>query len=237
MYVKGVPYSTRANDVWALGVILVNLTCGRNPWKQATAVDDTFRAYLSDPNFLRKILPVSPELNSLLKRIFTLNPQKRITLSELREAIEDIPAFTMSEEELLTAHAAARKVAVQQQTAQSPRPKPRVVIAPPTPIIVTSPSLRSNSPPPSLSPTTFRHQQEESSGSDGSIILTPEVVPVQDGPLAVIPEGDLDGGWSEGPVQQVFIGKRRDSVPVKEQPAPIVGRGFLRDVVRKIRAL
>ncbi|OAC97832.1 hypothetical protein MUCCIDRAFT_122503, partial [Mucor lusitanicus CBS 277.49] len=38
-------YSTQKNDIWSLGVILINLTAGRNPWKQATVKNATFAAY------------------------------------------------------------------------------------------------------------------------------------------------------------------------------------------------
>ncbi len=87
-------YASAPNDVWSLGVILVNLTCGRNPWKRASMDDSTFRAYVRDPNFLRKILPLSPELDSILRRIFECNPARRISTSELRELIIACPSFT-----------------------------------------------------------------------------------------------------------------------------------------------
>jgi len=87
-------YATAPNDVWSLGVILVNLTCGRNPWKRASFEDSTFRAYMKDPKFLRSILPVSVELDSILKRIFEFNPAKRITIPELRDLILRCPRFT-----------------------------------------------------------------------------------------------------------------------------------------------
>lgn len=92
------PYSSYAsapNDVWSLGVILVNLSCGRNPWKRASSEDSTFRAYLKDPQFLRSILPLSPELNSILRRIFECDPQKRISIQELRRLIVECPRFTI----------------------------------------------------------------------------------------------------------------------------------------------
>ncbi|KAK5084542.1 Serine/threonine protein kinase [Lithohypha guttulata] len=89
-------YASAPNDVWSLGVMLVNLTCGRNPWKKASPEDSTFRAYLKDPNFLTSILPVAPELNLILRRIFECDPQQRISLAELREVILACPRFTVS---------------------------------------------------------------------------------------------------------------------------------------------
>ncbi|KAL1933664.1 hypothetical protein VTP01DRAFT_7754 [Rhizomucor pusillus] len=91
---KRIGYATAPNDVWALGVILVNLAAGRNPWRQASLSDETFYAYLSDPNFLLKILPISRELNQILKRIFCIDPLRRISLNELRERIKRCKYFT-----------------------------------------------------------------------------------------------------------------------------------------------
>lgn len=87
-------YASAPNDVWSLGVILVNLTCGRNPWKRASYEDSTFRAYMKDPKFLRSILPISAELDSIMRRIFEFNPVKRITIPELRDLIMRCPRFT-----------------------------------------------------------------------------------------------------------------------------------------------
>ena len=87
-------YAAAPNDVWSLGVILVNLTCGRNPWKKASPEDSTFRAFLQDPKFLTSILRISPELNMILRRIFECDPHKRITLQELRDLIISCPWLT-----------------------------------------------------------------------------------------------------------------------------------------------
>lgn len=87
-------YASAPNDVWSLGVILVNLTCGRNPWKKASLEDSTFRAYRKDPQFLRSILPVSSELDAILGRVFECDPQKRVTLPELRNLILACPRLT-----------------------------------------------------------------------------------------------------------------------------------------------
>ena len=87
-------FASAPNDVWSMGVILVNLTCGRNPWKQASFEDTAFQAYIKDPKFLGSILPLSAELDSILRCIFEYNPAKRITIPGLRELILRCPRFT-----------------------------------------------------------------------------------------------------------------------------------------------
>ncbi|KAK4993671.1 Serine/threonine protein kinase [Elasticomyces elasticus] len=87
-------YASAPNDVWSLGVILVNLTCGRNPWKRASMEDSTFRSYMKDRSFLRSILPLSEGLDFILRRIFTYNPADRITVPELRDLIMRCPTLT-----------------------------------------------------------------------------------------------------------------------------------------------
>ena len=87
-------YASGPNDVWSLGIILVNLTCGRNPWKRASMDDSTFRAYRSNPRFLSSILPLSPELDFILSRIFEHDPRRRIRIPELRNLILRCNSFT-----------------------------------------------------------------------------------------------------------------------------------------------
>lgn len=87
-------YASGPNDVWSLGIILVNLTCGRNPWKRACMEDSTFRAYRNNPRFLSSILPLSSELDFILSRIFETDPRKRISIPELRTLILGCSRFT-----------------------------------------------------------------------------------------------------------------------------------------------
>jgi serine/threonine protein kinase len=81
-------------------VILVNLTCGRNPWKQASCEDSTYRAFSKNPDFLKTILPLSDELNSILGMIFESNPEKRISVSELKVRIRACQTFTTTQTQL-----------------------------------------------------------------------------------------------------------------------------------------
>ncbi|ORY96164.1 kinase-like domain-containing protein [Syncephalastrum racemosum] len=91
-------YATAPNDIWSLGIILINLAAGRNPWLQACLDDESFRSYLADRDYIYKILPVSRELNTILKRILCIDPSRRINLQELREAIQQCKYFTRTRE-------------------------------------------------------------------------------------------------------------------------------------------
>ncbi|KAJ7158294.1 kinase-like domain-containing protein [Mycena crocata] len=87
-------YSPMFNDIWSLGIVLLNLTTGRNPWKAATLSDSTFRAYLHDPaEFLTTVLPIAPQLNAILVRMLEIDWRHRMTIPELRVALEGVINF------------------------------------------------------------------------------------------------------------------------------------------------
>ncbi|KAI0355473.1 Pkinase-domain-containing protein [Trametes cingulata] len=92
---KKAPYATAPSDVWALGTILCNLMTGRNPWHVASPkTDDGFRYYLRDgAPWLRQYLRISKPASELLARIFTVDPERRITIPELRKAVLAIDSF------------------------------------------------------------------------------------------------------------------------------------------------
>ena len=98
--IKTDSYSTRHNDVWALGVILTNMITGRNPWRYAISEDDCFAAYTHDVDFLKKVLPISSGVNDILKKVFTVNPLRRISLPALRSRILELNAFFMDDHDL-----------------------------------------------------------------------------------------------------------------------------------------
>ncbi|KXN86507.1 Negative regulator of sexual conjugation and meiosis [Leucoagaricus sp. SymC.cos] len=87
-------YSPMHNDIWSLGIILLNLATGRNPWKSATADDPTFQAYLRSPSsFLPSVLPISPEVNKILVGMLNVDYRRRSTLREVRRAIAQVTSF------------------------------------------------------------------------------------------------------------------------------------------------
>ncbi|KAG9017119.1 hypothetical protein FRB90_001682 [Tulasnella sp. 427] len=95
-----IPYSSRLADVWALGVVLVNLSCARNPWFKAEPNEATFAAYCSNNDYLRYILPITNDLNNVLKRVFRLDPTQRITLTDFIDEVRRIRRFTLDYQEL-----------------------------------------------------------------------------------------------------------------------------------------
>lgn len=87
-------YSPLFNDVWSLGIILLNLLTGRNPWKSASLNDPTFCAYLQDPTrFLPTVLPISDEVNALLVRVLDVDWRRRLTVTEMKEYVRRIDNF------------------------------------------------------------------------------------------------------------------------------------------------
>ena len=111
-------YSTAANDVWSLGVILVNLICGRNPWKQACPADDTFREYLRNPDFLKEILPISEGVNSILKRVFTFRAEARCSIADLRKMVRSVDRLTATAAEIKSRQEMARQAAAEAHAAR-----------------------------------------------------------------------------------------------------------------------
>lgn len=98
------PYDAKIADVWSLGVMLVNMIAGRNPWTSATMEDQCFLRSMTKPGYLQKMLPISDEAVAILQRIFTYDPKMRITVPKLREAILKVKTFFMTKEQLAKSH-------------------------------------------------------------------------------------------------------------------------------------
>ncbi|KAH9852571.1 kinase-like domain-containing protein [Lenzites betulinus] len=94
------PYSTSRSDIWALGVILLNMVTGHRPWDKATLEDDQFLSFLEEEEWLRDVFPISKGLNDILRNIFTIIPSAALTLPEIRREIRNLDTFYMSEQEV-----------------------------------------------------------------------------------------------------------------------------------------
>ncbi|GJE86675.1 serine/threonine protein kinase-like protein [Phanerochaete sordida] len=89
------------NDIWALGIILVNMLAGGvMPWAVASADDGWYQAFIAAPDFLRYTLPVSREAAHILQRMLTEREADCVSLAELRVLVACADRFFMSDAEI-----------------------------------------------------------------------------------------------------------------------------------------
>lgn len=86
-------YATRLGDIWALGVILVNMLTGCTPWDKAVTTDKDFNDFLHNDDYLRRTFAISEETIIMLERMFSIDPISRLTLDEVRSSFLEIPTF------------------------------------------------------------------------------------------------------------------------------------------------
>jgi len=91
----GLECNSKGSDVWALGVILINMIFGQNPWSSADMENPTFNMFIrKDPDVLQRKLGLSDEFNRVVKRMFSKNVFDRYSLDELRQEVNRIEVFT-----------------------------------------------------------------------------------------------------------------------------------------------
>jgi len=92
-------YSPAKADIWALGITILNIVFGRNPWKTPSATDDfIFADFHRDPLSLCDVFPtMSNDLFTVLSLALCIDPSKR-DLDLLRNAVVDLHSWTTDEE-------------------------------------------------------------------------------------------------------------------------------------------
>lgn len=105
------PFSTRASDIWSLGIIFTNLVACRNPWAKAAFTDDHYRNYVVDANYMRQLLPISEEAADIIRRTLDPDPNARIQIPELRRRVLAVRTFRMSDAEIARRESFLREVA------------------------------------------------------------------------------------------------------------------------------
>ncbi|KAJ3287441.1 hypothetical protein HK104_008575 [Borealophlyctis nickersoniae] len=87
-------YATAPNDVWALGVMLINILTSQNPWVEPIATDPLYAAYTGgEPDTFKSQFGFSDELDKILHRIFDVVPSRRPTVQQFKSAVCDITRF------------------------------------------------------------------------------------------------------------------------------------------------
>ncbi|KAJ2999043.1 hypothetical protein HDV02_003736 [Globomyces sp. JEL0801] len=87
------PYLPAANDVWSLGVILINLLTGKNPWHKPSKKDSHFRCHILS-TFAQDSFQVkfgfSLSLCQVLRKVFSLDPHSRPTPKQFSMMLENV---------------------------------------------------------------------------------------------------------------------------------------------------
>ncbi|KAH9924153.1 kinase-like domain-containing protein [Fomitopsis serialis] len=105
-------YSTKRADVWALGIILVNMITGLGPWEKAVTEDPRFCEHLLDDGYLERVIPASRGVIQVLKKVFRINPQSRPSLEQLRQSIVNLDNLFPARKEVETSTPALSSVLV-----------------------------------------------------------------------------------------------------------------------------
>jgi serine/threonine protein kinase len=91
------PYDAAASDIWSLGILLLALLFGRNPWQEATQEDLAFAKFSSDPVSLKTSL--FPELSNdclqFLQSVLCVDPLQRATVQEMKQQFIQLKTLTV----------------------------------------------------------------------------------------------------------------------------------------------
>lgn len=81
------PYDTAKSDIWSLGILLLGLLFGQNPWEEATIQDPSFQEFRENENALKKIFPsLSWDCMLFLNQILNVDPMKRFDIKEAKSS-------------------------------------------------------------------------------------------------------------------------------------------------------
>ncbi|KAI9243903.1 kinase-like domain-containing protein [Phascolomyces articulosus] len=81
-----VPYDAAMSDVWSLGILLLALLFGRNPWQEATSMDPAFAEFKRNPAMLKNQLfeQLSVPCFNFLKSCLSLDAADRPSVEEMK---------------------------------------------------------------------------------------------------------------------------------------------------------
>ncbi|CAO3643793.1 unnamed protein product [Mucor hiemalis] len=96
-----VPYDAAASDVWSLGVLLLALIFGRNPWQEASVADPAYNEFKRSPIMMKEQL--FPELSMatfhFLTNVLAVNGADRPSITEMKEQFLAIDRILTAEED------------------------------------------------------------------------------------------------------------------------------------------
>lgn len=98
--VYGYGYSPASADIWAIGIVLLNVLFQRNPFATPTPKDPLFADFMHDRQSLFDVFPnMSQDTYNVLVHSLALDPANR-SLAAVREALKAVVSFTTDDESL-----------------------------------------------------------------------------------------------------------------------------------------
>lgn len=96
--VYGYGYSPAAADIWAIGIVLLNVIFQRNPFASPTQKDPLFNDFARDRQSLFDVFPnMSHDTYNVLVHSLALDPANR-SLAAVRDALNAVVSFTVDDE-------------------------------------------------------------------------------------------------------------------------------------------
>jgi len=96
--VYGYGYSPAAADIWAIGIVLLNVIFQRNPFASPTQKDPLFNDFARDRQSLFDVFPnMSHDTYNVLVHSLALDPANR-SLAAVRDALNAVISFTVDDE-------------------------------------------------------------------------------------------------------------------------------------------
>ncbi|KAF7727892.1 hypothetical protein EC973_006891 [Apophysomyces ossiformis] len=95
------PYDSSASDVWSLGILLIALMFGRNPWQEATTMDPAFAEFKRHPTMLKQQLfpALSASAYRFIKSVLAVDANKRPTVAEMKKQFAALDNLYSDEED------------------------------------------------------------------------------------------------------------------------------------------
>lgn len=96
----GQGYSPAAADIWSVGICLLNVLFGRNPFATPTTKDPLYADFVHDRQSLFDVFPtMSQDTFDVLMEALIVDPTKR-SLASVRDALNRVVSFTTDDEAL-----------------------------------------------------------------------------------------------------------------------------------------
>jgi serine/threonine protein kinase len=91
-------YATEKADIWAIGIVLLNILFSRNPFENPSEADPLFADYLRDNQSMFDIFEkLSLDGFDVIRHALAIDPEKR-SLSAIRDALNSVVTFTTDDE-------------------------------------------------------------------------------------------------------------------------------------------